>query len=202
MWWHKQVRVRNRPCSHCSHRKPKLQNHTIYAEDIGLTQTGSLSVSLVSMSPYRPWLVNSGGHFLVVSWPLWILESFPFPFYRIPPTPTNDLLWVFASGHISCWLKSLMMMTMLDTCLFKWLNRFNITQLLGVFARFTLMNFWKFHLHQVSTWIPKCPTISIIFTSTLLSSANICCCYPGVPSVYPQNAQYFFFLWTYTFPCP
>ena len=63
--------------------------------------TGSMIVASVSVSPYKPCLVDSVDCVLMVSstQPLWLLQSF-LPFFGVPLP--SVWLWVSASAPISC----------------------------------------------------------------------------------------------------
>ena len=47
-----------------SHKKTKLHNHNVYAEDLAQTHVGSVIIRSVCMSPYDPWVIDLVG-FLV-----------------------------------------------------------------------------------------------------------------------------------------
>lgn len=91
--------VRDSPYSHCweSH---KLHNLNVYTEDLVLTHTDSLFVTLIFTSAYEPWLVLC----IMLSlcpWPLWLLQSL-LSFFSVVLWPLpNVWLWVYASVPIS-----------------------------------------------------------------------------------------------------
>jgi hypothetical protein len=64
--------------SHCleSHKNTKLHNHNIYVEELVKTQAGSMIAASFSMIPFKPCLVVSVGHVLLVLLAPWLLKSF------------------------------------------------------------------------------------------------------------------------------
>lgn len=58
----------------------------MYAEDAGQTHTVPLIVGLVSISPYEPWLVDSLGHWYVLSLISLALTILPSPFLQNSPS--------------------------------------------------------------------------------------------------------------------
>lgn len=64
-----------------------------YAENLGQTLTGSMSLTLVFVGPYEPCLVDSLGHVFLVSW---------FPLIPLAPNILLSLLPAHSSPNV--WL--------------------------------------------------------------------------------------------------
>lgn len=80
-------------------QEDELHNHNIYAEGLGQTHEGSLVVSLVSVSPYEPHLVDSVGCVLIVSFIFYSFGSYHSSSLSSAGFPWSHL--VFMYGFLS-----------------------------------------------------------------------------------------------------